>query len=570
VAAKTREGWRLEEPVAGDADAQTVERILGYVADLKGVTRWREDDPEISKLAREKIRIEVGLEDGRTHWVSLGELAGSGFRGYAKASSKKGIWEATKALWDAADRDTGEFRELRLITVDSFDADGFELTRGATVHRLEKRDENWFLRSPFEERADDYDFFDFLTEIEKVRAIEFVSESGPPEVLKRYGLDPPAAVVGVRGKGKTSTVSFGKVAGKGGADEWFARRHDRPFVARVKPEIARKVEIDDPQHFRGRKLLPPDLEIREITVRGAVEGRDVGFRARLEDIGQWRILEPHIRDVDLSGENLWGKFLAELNAMGAAEFVDEAPTPGDLEAKYGLGPSALRIEVVLRDSAPGARPAGGEPGRERTQKRTILLGRSVPEKGLCFAKLEEGKGNVVAVKDQVKAKELARGYVRFLRRELVDVREESVRWLEFEREGKVVRIERLEEGGTRWVIVKPAGGGVAEPTRMSAALGEDFRRAETYFQEAQNPADLPAEYGLHPPQAILRIAMDPPRRDDTRAREIELHYGAFRNNQSLYARYASAEGFENRNVVFQISRSAFDVFLELWKEKAGK
>ncbi|GEM_PF-3381767 len=564
TAEKAAGGWKIVEPWEADADGQSVMRAVTVVATLEGTAHWSESDEAMAERAAERIVIRVMTKDGEEHVVRIGELTGTGFRAWARVSSEPGIWEISKGVWDAANREPVEFRDRTLFTVGYFDIDGFEMIREDLSFRLFRHGETWVMESPLEDRGGEVVLYDFLSEITKARAREFLVESATPEDLKRFGLDPPRATVVLHGGEVSSTVSFGKatVDGDGGEEEiWTARRHDKAFIAKVRPAVASRVEIDDPNHFRNRLLVPGAARWEPffVSVEGTVDGRRVDFRAEKGRF-KWELVEPKKRELDVSQEGYWGRYLEWLKGLAAETFVVEEASPETLASDYGLGASAVVLEAGFQRAFPERE---GQAPREKKTVR-IRLGRILPAQDLCYAKVE-GRPNVVSVVASGK-RDLKRGWVRFLDRKLIIIEEERVKWVAFTREGKTARWERSETGN-RWIVKEPAGGSAPPMELMQAALGLGLKRAQTYLQEVDDPAGLPEDYGLHPPRARLTVCQSvrDPLGGGMEEKTIDLLFGSPGRGESLHAMYGPGQ-FHRGDLVFLIGRSSYDIFLDLWKD----
>ncbi|MHC5082188.1 MAG: DUF4340 domain-containing protein, partial [Planctomycetota bacterium] len=350
--------------------------------------------------------------------------------------------------------------------------------------------------------------------------------------------------------------------GKGGEpDQWFARSHERPFIAKVSDKVAMKVLIDDPYRFRGRDLVPgsSEWEPAEIQVTGKVEGNPVNFRVQKKKFN-WVLMEPR-RNVplDTGQDGFWGMFLDRVRKLSVEKFIVEGADPATLKEKYGLGESAVDLKVTfLKVQQRGVPPSPG--GKELVH---IRLGRLVPEEGICYARVE-GKTNVIGMLGKVKT-DLAQGHVRFLDRKLVPIEEPAVEEVAFTvpgtAEGKKVHIVRE---GTRWIVKEPAGVPAVEGKTMEAALGFDIQRAQKYIQEVDDPSTLPEKYGLNPPQAKLELKMKRRTIEGIKTVKRTLFFGHHKDNDNLYAMYAKGD-FLTGDLVFLIGNNNFNLFMGIWK-----
>jgi hypothetical protein len=250
-------------------------------------------------------------------------------------------------------------------------------------------------------------------------------------------------------------------------------------------------------------------------------------------------------------------FLKNFREMSVEEFVAEDPRPEDLETLYGIGPESVKMRAVF----------AGQPGRGQASDRKmtveVLFGSRLKTQGLVYAKIS-GKKNVVTVQDTV-LKDVSRGWVRFINRDLERVGDELLQWFEFTYMGKAVRFERRGGEDERWVAVMPEGALPAEKSRVNAALFTGtLGSAEQYVTEITDPLAIPEEFGLSVPAATLKLGRFENNRPGARTIVKELQFGSVRGN-SIHARYAKGD-FAQGDLVFLVGRSSFDVLLEIWQD----
>ncbi|MHC4777578.1 MAG: DUF4340 domain-containing protein [Planctomycetota bacterium] len=513
LAKKERDTWVLLEPLRAEAERQTVERVISYVVAAEGTARWSESDPDVKNFATDKIVVTLKLADGSEHWIKLGDLAGSEFRGFAKVSAEGGIWEISKGVY-----------------------------------------------SPWKDLAEETDIYEFVSEIEKAQALDFVVEKATEADRKKYGFSPPAAVVAMGGKGRKSVISIGKVVKMGSGEvEWYAMRSDRPFIATVDPRVVSRVEVDSEYLFRGRLLVPEPSRWApiEISVDGTLGSRAVKFRVKREQFMRWALQEPRKIYLDPAQEGYWGKFLNRVVNLRAEEFLSEDPTEDELAEKWGLGKGGVKMEITFQKLVPRGNPQG-QPGALPERKVKVHLGKLDLQRGIVAARVE-GRKNVVGVRHELVAQDLAEDYVRFLIRALNPIDEEAVLWIEFTHEGKKARWERR---GVRWLLTDPKGGAPAVESLMKAALGQDLQKAQKYLMEIDDPTLIPEELRLHPPVSKLRVCQKT--RGPIPELIWELHFGANQTGTSMYARYRKGD-FHTGELVFLLGNSSYNVLLSLWR-----
>lgn len=546
------ESWRLLEPVEDEGDNYTLRRIAGYMSSLFAVQRFEEGTEEAQAMGPARVRVEVERADGTSHWAEIGRLTASGFRAYARVSSRPGVWVVSKALWDAVNRPADEYRDRSLFTVDYFDLAAFEVRagEGEPVRRFEKAGEkDWRITAPYEGRGSAKELFAFTYELDRARFASFDAGAA------RLPAEPDLSLTFFAEDGEASRVDFLRREEAGGA-QWFALSRARGVAGPVEArDLDRRLDFSDPFRFRERLVLA-DLGPRrkQVTVQGMLrppgmpEDRNISFRVTKRQLA-WLIDRPELQPVD---KRSWETFLDILAELRVEAFVHETPDAAALE-RFGLGRPRVTVAVT-------ADPAEGEEGGEKTV--VLSLGAEDPEAGVVFARIS-GRSPVVGLPTAF-LRELSFGYLEFLERDLLPHNEATVRVFAATDGRGTVRWEK-GAGGQTWPCVEPEGAPAAEKSLMDATLKFGFLKAGKFY--ARDHARL-AFFGLDEDSRALTLYFQYD--DEGTPSEAVLYLGSRGpDGERLYATYRKGDFGKKGDLVFALERRALDNVRRLMARARG-
>jgi hypothetical protein len=359
------------------------------------------------------------------------------------------------------------------------------------AERDEDRRDRWYVGDLLAESSKVTELLDQLARLE-ARGREDRIDGADAEKLKELELDTE--------EGTTVTVTAQPRAAEGDAPP-----PPRTFTFRVGKDDAEKnklavrvagwdrvnlVEndvlklIDRPAlAYRGRRLFDT-AELRLETVAVAKDGSPTFAVARrpkpAPEAGfDWTLTQPVQADADNDkADDLAG----DLSRLEVVEYVDDEPTPEDVEKKYGL--TTPRFVVDLGFTGPGAKPRKLEVGAAREGK---------PE---AYARLD-GAGSVFAIPNSL-VESLDRGAVALLPLELWSTTSDRVTAVEIRRGED--ETYKLTQEGSDWKLTGPfeAPASFAEVQPLLTAVANV--RAEKY--DALTPD--PEKHGLDKP--TLRVS----------------------------------------------------------------
>ena len=223
---------------------------------------------------------------------------------------------------------------------------------GETVH-VEKNAEGWALVSPQEGPADAGEIGTLLDALQSLETEEIVTESAAD--MAPFGLAEPKVAVSVVAEGAAKPFEFELGDAVPAGSGLFARIPGRPRLFTVSSTLENtlgKSAFD----LRERALV----NVKKDAIQ-SVEATDKGRRAfklvhgaKGED--DWRIEAPiSTRAARWTVES----FLGLVENLRMESIATEAATPQDL-AKYGLGPTARRLDLGLAESKSLTLEIGGK------------------------------------------------------------------------------------------------------------------------------------------------------------------------------------------------------------------
>lgn len=235
VFAKKGEGdWRIEKPLATQADSTVVGKLLSdvqFMERLQTLPRGQVHEGMLQTFGLGQpirtlvVRTKEGewkIEVGRETPVSGGV--------YCRVRGSRGPEEIAvveKHLAEVLDQDLSAWREKRILPLVVPDVQELLLHQGTLEVEIKKKDGEWAMLKPVEAPADPSAVASVLGEISALKASSFVSDSGGDLAL--YGLNAPSLAVEVK-TAKTNRVLQIGLGDPKQTNLVFARVADEPSV----------------------------------------------------------------------------------------------------------------------------------------------------------------------------------------------------------------------------------------------------------------------------------------------------------------------------------------------------
>jgi hypothetical protein len=413
--ADTAAPWRLEKPLATDADGREVDSLLSSMAyaDRARPEAERDFDPRAIGLDAPRARATFRLADKGERTIAFGKDDLSGKNVYAQVDGGAVVL-APKRVYDAVAKDPADLRARALFSVDRWNVDRVTLRGPRMTLRFRRDDDRWLLEEPEEDVADKAKLDELLTLGADLKAKSFADEA--PADLAPFGLAEPNAVLTLQARGVSETAVLGAKAPGGGI---YAKRADRPNVVTVDDTITEKI-VWDADHWRSKELLHFGHDrVDALEVRPPAEPG--GARIVHEGLA-WRFAEPVTASADAKAcDDL-------VRALGALEVVQIVREKAQDLANFGLD-KPTRVTV--------ATPKG---------RHVFLLGRASGRENGWYVQ-REGKDPVLEVVF-AEAPDLLHAWPVLRERALVPPSEDEIVRLEWKTAPQVdVPLVRLPDGG---------------------------------------------------------------------------------------------------------------------------
>jgi hypothetical protein len=500
--------WRVEKPIATDADATKVTELLD------DLSRLQARDPDIldgkdaamyglaEPAATGEIKINADQEnsaaDGskqkkeRTFVIRLGKQDGDKLYAQVQGIERIDVLKNQDKLVSLVKRPALAYRGRRILDFETNAVDALEIDRAGEKITLKQDHGAWKLLTPSPADADGIKAGQLAGSLSRLEAAEFINDNPKPDELEKvYGLDKPAlqATIKFNDAAKPAQkVLLGKQ--RENHFDYYAKLDGAPGVFVVRREFHDALDQGALTYRPLQLWQMPANEIAAIRVRK--EGQEEYTLKR--DGKDWKITGPF----DATALAALAQPVAdELAGPRCQRFEISAAT--DLQA-YGLEKPYLRLTLV-----PVAKPDAKEPALERT----LLIGKP-DDKGGRFAKLGDDKEKAVFVVAQPLVAATDRAALDLIDRHLISIPPATLLGLE-SKGGEALKLEKKDDGA--WHVVEsPAGAYLADAAMAATATRVWANLGAKQFAAFGPKADL-SNFGLDKPALSLTVTTQPPEVD---------------------------------------------------------
>ncbi len=329
------EEWRLEHPVKTSADQSTVDVLL---RDLSQATRERtfpEGGTRVEEYGLHEPSMTLRIQaDGKEQTLLIGKKEFTGNHVYVQFQGEPEVFLTSQVLFSTADKELMEWRDKKVLFIDRDRIQAIEVVNSANTIRIIRQDEEWYLESPIQERADQNAVSNLLSTLEFGEAQEFVADDA--QELKSYGLDLPTVTIRVRHEEEEGwrVLELGQQKG----EHTLARNPERASVFTVSQEIRDKLS-QDVLAFRDKSVL--DVEQNQIARIVIHRKEDEEIALRYEDYA-WIVESP---DAQKDQEALAYKFWYPITEIRFLSIQDEG------SALMNLPEPDVEVIVTLNDGS---------------------------------------------------------------------------------------------------------------------------------------------------------------------------------------------------------------------------
>jgi hypothetical protein len=338
----TRDGetWRAEAGATKfPADRDAMAAVLGVWSNLRAdkyaaygpkvdLAGYGLDKPQTTVTISTKAVGDAKAPAKPAHTLTIGKPAGDTGGRYARLDNGPGVVVLAPAASGELTRTSLDFVDRTLVKFDAAKATGVNRRRGAETLEVLKRDDNWQMVKPTEQRADDKTVQDLLEQLANLKAKRVAAYQAKD--LVPFGLDDPAVVLtlrlgGAEGKPVQHVLKIGEVADKGAAPatgDRFAVADDGAVVGVLPGALVRRL-VAAPAQFRDHDLARFADADQVVLERGP---RKVTF-AKVD--GTWKVTSPLEADAE---QTELEDFVNDVARLRADELVGDRPD----DKAYGL------------------------------------------------------------------------------------------------------------------------------------------------------------------------------------------------------------------------------------------
>ena len=250
-------------------------------------------------------------------------------------------------------------KEHTLVQFDHSKITGLDITSGDSVLQLRKKDDQWMVVSPVQDRANPEAITPILTEASDIGRYEVVaqaeSESKTRDALKDYGVLKAKVRLKLLGEGAPPEIHFGKDTAFEG--KIYARLDNEEAASIIKADL-RNLLVKDLSDFRDRHLT--QLEASDV---GTVKFKTAAGEIVLQQTGEnWNLQVP-LKARAANGKVL--DLISSVNSLQIQEFI--TPETANL-AKYGLAEPRGSISFKGRDGDEEVTIEVGSPTEKDAEK----------------------------------------------------------------------------------------------------------------------------------------------------------------------------------------------------------
>jgi len=323
VLKKSDGGWALAEPLATDADTNTVTGLVNSLTSLEVV---REVDPKATDLAQyglaaPKADITFTGKNGATGRLRLGDYSPAATDMYALKGDDTRVFLVTISAENSLVKSAFELRDKRVLRFERDQVDGLDITTPSGTVSLTRTNSEWRLGAPSGARGDYGAIEGLLTRLSTtmMSAIETTDVTTP----QKYGLDQPVATVVVKAGSATATLVLGATADA----VTFARDLARPMVFRMDPAFATDIQKDG-NEYRRKEVF--DVRAFSATKIVLTRGADTVTFQKKAGTGDapadtWAVTGPGSTAAREASAGLMEEALTKLTGLRARSFDAAAP-----------------------------------------------------------------------------------------------------------------------------------------------------------------------------------------------------------------------------------------------------
>ena len=338
VLQKDKDNWNLTKPIQAKADKSTADSLASDFTSAKADRSI--DEPNINwknfGLEPAVVELTVKLMDGKTHQLILGDKDFSSSSVFARVPGQNKVLVLPSTLQASATKKLFDFRDKNVVEFQRDQLKAMNIVTKGKEYVLEKANEDWFIRKPFDSRADNSEITSIISDLEFARVEGFVE---PVDAnLKTYGLASPSIRVDLflgDNRARKTLLIGSKVD-----SNFYAKDESRDVVFKVKEDLQKKLDFESAK-IRDKKVVRFErTNVKQIEMK--LGDKEFLFFRGSDD--KWKMSKP---------AGYQGKAISEykifwpLEDLEGKELIDHANLN---DAKYGFSSPSAQIRITEKNN----------------------------------------------------------------------------------------------------------------------------------------------------------------------------------------------------------------------------
>jgi hypothetical protein len=346
--------WLITEPLQAKADKYEVDQIAQDFSDLK-IERVVETQPKsLEKYEIPKKEITLwykGQEKPVKILIGLENPLDSTF--FAKKEEETRVVLIPSHLKSLMEKKLIDFRRKDIFKFETNEVKGVKLRAKNTRWEAEKKEEEWFLKSPVRALAESSKIEGILSSLSNLKAKDFVSEEKKEEEIKKYGLDKPEYEIALAMPLANKEVTF--LLHKE-ADKLYATTSESSKIITAEDSLLSDLEKET-KEFREKSVAKfYSWEANKLHIKKA----DVDWTLAKDKDDNWSFESP---TKDPADKDKVQSLIRKVESLEASEFIDPPLNLKD----YGLDSPQAEVKIWTKEK------------EDKVKEISILIGKQDKE-----------------------------------------------------------------------------------------------------------------------------------------------------------------------------------------------
>jgi hypothetical protein len=357
--------WLITEPLQAKADKYEVDRIAQDFSDLK-IERIVETQPkslEKYEIPKEEITLWYkGQEKPVKILIGLENPLDSTF--FAKKEEETRVVLIPSHLKSLMEKKLIDFRQKDIFKFETNEVKGVKLRAKNTRWEAEKKEEEWFLKSPVQALAESSKIEGILSSLSNLKAKDFVSEEKKEEDIKKYGLDKAEYEIALAMPLANKEVTF--LLHKD-ADKLYATNSQSSKIITVEDSLLSDLE-KEAKELREKSVAKfYSWEANRLHIKKA----DADWTLAKDKDDNWSFESP---TKDPADKDKVQSFIRKVESLEASEFIDPPLNLKD----YGLDSPQAEVKIWTKAKEGKANEISILVGKQDKEAKKVVV------KNACF------------------------------------------------------------------------------------------------------------------------------------------------------------------------------------------